>query len=251
MKTHLFREGTTRPVLFAGLAATVAAGVLGSAWQPVTAAPGALGPETANQRVTNALARALRGRISSPGGKPTLVVRPTNRASQGYFSEILIAANPAQVKKLRFSEMTLKARNVRIDVPYLMKSGKVKTLASQTSLRAVVTETDLQNALAQGKHSKEMGIRVKFMGDRVRVTGNWKWSWFNGPVEGIGKLQMAPGHKVNFAIQSLKLNGREVPQFVKDKFSERVNPVVDYEDLPFRPPFKTVRLIGNKAVVTT
>jgi len=250
MKTPSVCVAGNRPLLLAGVSA-IAAGVLCSALQPVTAASGKLGPESPNERVTNALTRALQNRISSPGGKPTLVVRPTNRASQGYFSEIVIAANPAQVKKLRFSEMTLRARNVRIDVNHLLKVGKVRTLSSQTSLRAVVTESDLQNVLAQGKHSKGMGIKVKFLNDRVRVTGNWKWSWFNGPVEGVGKLRLAPGHKVHFDIISLKLSGREVPQLVKNKFRERINPLVDYEDLPFRPPFKSVKLTGNKAVVTT
>jgi hypothetical protein len=217
----------------------------------LTVALGAQGRESANQRVTTALTRALRGRISSPGSKPTLVVRPTSRASQGNFSEIVFAANPAQVRKLRFSEMQLRARNVRIDVNHLMRTGKVKTISSQTTLRAVVTEADLQNVLAQGKHSKEMGMKDKFLRDRVRVTGNWKWSWFKGPVEGEGRLRMAPGHKVNFQILSLKLNKREVPQYVKNKFSDRINPVVDYEDLPFRPPFKSVKLVGNKAVFST
>src|SRR5688500_7564718 len=122
MKLQFSQDTSVKSLLLAGLGAAAMAGVLGLATPPVTAATGTMGPETPNQRVTSALTRALRGRIASPGSRPTIIVRPTNRAAQGYFSEVVIAARPAQVKKLRFTEMNLRARNVRIDVPYLFST---------------------------------------------------------------------------------------------------------------------------------
>jgi len=202
------------------------------------------------QRVTTALTRVLQAKISSPGGKMKLTVRPTARAAQGYFSEVYIAAHPATFKKkLRISELVMRARNVRLDVPHLLSKGKVRTLSSTTTLRAVITENDLTSMLAKGKHTAAMGLKVKYIGDRMRVTGNWNWGWFSGPVIGVGKLRLAPGYKINFDIISLKLNGAEVPQFVKDKFSEKINPVIDYEDVPFMPRFRGVKVQGSKATV--
>ena len=180
-----------------------------------------------------------------------LTVRPTDRAAEGYFSEIYIAAHPATIKKkLRISALVMRARNVRLDVPHLLREGKVRTLSSNTTLRAVITEKDLTDLLAKGKHSRAMGLRVKYLGDRMRVTGNWKWGWFNGPIIGVGKLRLAPDYKIHLDILSLKLNGAEVPQFVKNKFSEKINPVIDYEDMPFRPRFRGVKVEGTKATVS-
>jgi hypothetical protein len=202
------------------------------------------------QRVMTALTRVLQGKISSPGGKMQLILRPTARAGQGYFSEIYLAAHPAAFKKkMRISELVMRARNVRVDVPHLLREGKVNTLASTTTLRAVITENDLTSLLASGKHTASMGLRVKYIGDRMRVTGNWNWGWFSGPVIGIGRLRLAPGYKINFDILSLKLNGAEVPQFVKNKFSEKLNPVIDYEEVPFQPHFRGVKVQGSKATV--
>jgi len=234
-----------------GASAVGAASLFATYSRPVTAAAVRRGPETQNQKVTAALTRLLEDSIASPGGKATVTVRPTNRASEGYFAEIQISAKPAKVKKLRFSEVTLLARDVRVDVASLMDEGKLKTLDSKTRLRAVVTEADLQDALAQGKRSKEMGIKVKFLGDRVRVTGNWKFAWFSGPAVAEGKLRLTTRHKVQFDFTTVTLNGREMPQRAKDRLAAKINPLVDYEDMPFSPPFKTIKLVGDKAVVST
>jgi hypothetical protein len=96
-----------------------------------------------------------------------------------------------------------------------------------------------------------MNLKVKFLGDKLGVSGNLNYMLLNGPVTGVGKLRMAPGHKVFLDILSLKLRGVEVPAFVKNQFSGRLNPLIDTSDLPFNPPFKGVTVIGKKAVLTT
>lgn len=202
------------------------------------------------QQVTAALTRLLRSKVSSPGGRLTLRVRPSARAGEGYFSEIYLAGSPGQLKKMRVTEFALRARDVRLDVPLLLREGSLRTLASRTSLRAVVDERDLTALLARGKRTAAMKLRVKYIGNRIRVSGNWNWGWFNGPVVGVGTLRLAPGHKVNFDIFSLKLNGSEVPAFVKTRFSERLNPVISYDDLPFQPRFRALTFHGSKAILT-
>jgi hypothetical protein len=202
------------------------------------------------KRVINALEALLRRRVSSPGGKLTIRVTPGVRPDRGEIAEIFATGSPAQVRKLRVTEMTVRARNVRIDVHDLLRHQKIHTLHATTSLRAVVTEDDLTNLLSKGKHTGKMGLKVKFLGDQTRVTGNFAWGWFNGPVIGVGKLRLGPNYKVYFDILSLKLNGREVPAFIKTKFSEKINPVIDYDDIPFRPHFKALRFNGRSAILT-
>jgi hypothetical protein len=140
---------------------------------------------------------------------------------------------------------------VRLDVGSLWSANKVKTYQSTTSLRAVITEQDLTTNLARGNGTKNMGLKVRFLGDKIGVTGNLNYALINGPVSGTAKLRLAPGHKVYLDILSLKLRGVEVPGFIKNQFAGHINPIISYQDLPFNPPFKGVRMVGNKAVLTT
>jgi hypothetical protein len=204
------------------------------------------------QQVTSALTTFLRKRVKSPTGKLQLVVRPGARADAGQFSEIYIAGSPATVKKLRVTDLAMRARNVRISVPELMKSENksLETISSQTSLRIVVTEKDLESMLARGKSTRTMGLRVKYLQDRMQISGNVNYAMLNGPVVGTGRLRLAADHKVYLDILSLKLNGAEAPPFIKQRFSERINPLISYDELPFRPHFKSLKFIGNKAILT-
>lgn len=239
----------SKPLMVWGAAVTVLATTSLATWHS-QAAPAAK-VDAQDQRVATALTNALKSRVTSPGSKLNLVVKPTANSGKGYFSEIVMSGRPVRVKKLQISELSLRARNVRIDVPYLFSEGKVRTLQSQTSLRAIVTENDLTSLLARGKRTKDMGLKVKYIGgDRMRVSGNVNYMLLNGPIVGIGRLRMVPGSKVNLDIYSLKLRGSEVPSFVKEQMSSRLNPIIDYEDLPFSPRFKALKVQGNKAILT-
>jgi len=71
----------------------------------------------------------------------------------------------------------------------------------------------------------------------------------NGPVEGLARLRLASNYKVNLDIISLKLRGVEVPGFVRNQLMNRVNPVINYEDVPFRPHFSGLSVQGNRATL--
>lgn len=230
-----------------------AALIAGSATTFLLSAPAKSAPalDAADQKVTSALTRILRARITSPSGVK-LTIKPTARASEGYFAQVALAAKSAKIKKLPLSELTLDARNVRIDVPYLQRENGIRTIAASTTFRAVVSENDLTNLLAQGRSTKDMKLRVKYLPDgRMRVTGQLNYTLVNGPVQGIGRLVLKPGSKVNLDIQSLQLRGHEVPQFIKDQLSGRINPVIDYADVPFKPAFRTIKVVGTRAVLSS
>ena len=208
----------------------------------------------ADKKVVQKVEAVLRNRISSPNKKLLVTLRPTARSRDGYFSEIVVAGKPVQIKKLRVSEFLLRATDVRISLSGL-KINRIRTLQSRTQFRAVVTEDDLTQMFARGKHTRAMGLKAKYLkdathGDVLQVSGNWKWSWFNGPVTGVGKLRVTKDNQVFADIISLKLNGAEVPGFVKNKFSDSLNPVLDYNDVPFQPRFKQFKVQGSRAVLT-
>ncbi len=227
--------------------------VLHSGPAPLSAAPASSILDAQDKKVIDRLSWLLNKRVKKPdGSKINISIVPTARASEGYFSQIKMSGAPAQLKKkFRVSQFALDARNVRIDVASLWSVNRVKTYQSQTKLRAVITEDDLTSMLAQGGATKKMGLKIKFLGDKIGVTGNLNYALINGPINGIGKLRMAPGHKVYLDILSLKLRGVEVPGFIKNQFSGHINPVIAYEDLPFNPPFKGIKMVENKAVLST
>ena len=234
------------------LCATVVVGsttiFLLSANAPAQSAPAL---DAADQRVTSALTRILRARVTSPSGLK-LTIKPTVRASEGYFAQIAMAGKPTKIKNLQLSELTLDARNVRLDVPALLRNNDINTLQANTTFRAVVSESDLTRVMAQGKATQDMKLRVKYLPDgRMKVNGQLNYTLVNGPVQGIGRLVLAPGSKVNLEIQSLQLRGHEVPQFIKDQLSSRINPVIDYADVPFKPRFRSLKVVGSRAILSS
>lgn len=230
--------------------AAASASVRPGAARRVVLTPAQKAREARARQVASTLERLLRARVSSPGKRLQLVIRPGARADEGYFSEIFLSGRPIQVKKLSITELSLRARQVHLDVPALLNEGKIRTLASQSALRAIVTESDLTALLARGRGTRAMALRVKYLGDRIRISGTLNWGWISGPVTSEGRLRLVPGSRVNFDILSLKLNGAELPGFVKSRFSDRINPVLSYEDIPFQPRFRSLQLKGNKAILT-
>ena len=201
------------------------------------------------------LRRYLTRRLSSPTGKMTLIINPA-RADLGYFNDVFIAGKPLMIKKLRISDFSLHARNVHLSTVAILrpKQRDIVTYAAQTTARAVISEDDLTWMFAQGKSSKDMNLRAKFIGNQIRVTGNWDWGWFSGPVIVQGTVRLIKGRGGNQVwcdITSLKLNGAEVPAFLKSKFSAQLNPLISYDDLPFKPNIRKLTIQGGKAIITT
>lgn len=245
MNVFSFTSPTAR-----GSVLVAAALVVGSVISPIAAAPTL---DAQDQRVVNRLSWLLNERVKQPNGaKIHILIVPTARASEGYFAQVKMSGAPAQLKKqFQVSEFALDARNVRLDVRSLWNGNRVNTYQATTKFRAVISEDDLTYNLARGNSTRDMGLRVRFLGDKIGVTGNLNYALINGPVSGTAKLRLAPGHKVYLDILSLKLRGVEVPGFLKNQFSNHINPVITYDDLPFNPPFKSVQVVGNKAILST
>lgn len=243
----LFKFTHKQPLVAVGLGVAL----IGTALSFPTSAPAAPALDAKDKQVTAQVAAILRQMVKNPKGGVNISVVPNARASEGYFDRISVKGAPVQVKKLYVSEFSLDARNVKVDVAALSSVKKIRTSRSTTSLRAVISENDLTKMLASGKHTKSMGLKVKYVGDKMNVSGNLNYGLVSGPVTGVAKLRQGANHKVYLDILSLKLRGVEAPAFVKNQFSNRINPVIDYEDLPFNPPFKTLKVVGNKAYLST
>lgn len=217
---------------------------------PASAAPATV--DATGQRVTHRVDQLLRGVLKTQNGTPiALKITPDARSSQGFFPHITISGGATRLKNLFVSEFQLDAQNVQVDVPALTSVGKVRTVRSQTRLRVVITEDDLTKTLSRGKNTRGMGLRVKYVGDKMRITGNLNYAFLNGPISGLAKLRQTSDHNVYLDILSLQLRGVEAPGFIKNQLSNRINPIVNYSTLPFNPPFRHLHVVGNKAILST
>ncbi len=241
MRTSLFSRGAIAFIVGASLVSTFS-----------TQAAPPIRPDANGQRVTNRVEQLLRGVIKSQDGRPLAIhLSPTARASQGYFSDVKIAGGATRLKSLFVSQFQLHSQNVQVDVPALYSIGKVKTLRANTQMRVVISENDLTKMLAAGKSTKDMKLRVKYVGDRMRVTGVLNFPFINGPISGVAKLRQTADHNVYLDILSMQLRGVEAPGFVKNQLSSRINPVVNYSTVPFNPPFRSLKVVGDKAYLST
>lgn len=204
------------------------------------------------QRITRRVAQVLRGVIRNQNGTPiALRITSNARSARGFFPHISMSGGATRLKNLYASEFQLDAQNVQIDVPALNNLGKVRTQYAQTRLRVVISENDLTKTLSQGKSTRDMGLRVKYIGDRMRITGHLNYAFLNGPISGVAKLRQTADHNVYLDILSLQLRGVEAPGFIKNQLSNRINPIINYSTLPFNPPFRSLRVVGNKAILST
>ena len=64
----------------------------------ITAANTAPALTAADKQVAQQVEKALRTRYTSPNKSLRLVVRPTTRSRDGYFSEIIVEGKPVQIK---------------------------------------------------------------------------------------------------------------------------------------------------------
>lgn len=214
----------------------------------------AAAPQNARaQQVAAALTRFLRKKLSSPDNSLRIVIKPEARTDAGHFSEISIYGKPALLKKrMPISEIWMRAINVHISPSMLLRDAgrELVTLSSKTALRVVVTEDDLTQMFARGKSTSSMGLKVKFLGDRMQVSGNMKMGLLNGPITAIGRLRAGTDHVIYVDLISLKLNGVEAPAAIKANFSNRLNPLISSDDIPFKPIFKALKFEGSRAIIT-
>ena len=208
---------------------------------------------TKAQQVTASLTKFLHKKLSSPNGSLRIVVKPGARADAGYFSEVAIYGKPALLKKrMPVSELQMRATNVHISPSLITRAGKrdLVTLASTTSLRVVITEDNLTQMFANGKSTAKMNLKAKFIGDKLRVAGNMNLGWLNGPVVATGTLRVGADRMINIDLLTLQLNGVEAPAALKANFSDRLNPLISADDLPFKPNFKPLKFDGPRVIIT-
>jgi len=176
----------------------------------------------------------------------------TALAGEGRLKAVVIRSAPAMIKKVPAEEIDMRADDVRIDVKKLLKDDDIVTISTaRTRLNAIISESNLDSLFARGRSTKDMKLKTKFDGGKVTISGTWKLFMFKGPIRTVGKLAVTADNNLNYELESLKLNHAEAPASLKKQFMQRLNPVVEFSDMPFKPKVQSIAFKGSKVYVST
>ncbi len=204
-------------------------------------------------QILSALQKHLKERVVNPEkGKEPLFRIVEKDAAHGHFSLVTLECNPVEIKKkLTMETLRIHAEDVVIDPEKLMKTDDLIVKSSKhVSLSASITAAQFTSFLSKGKHTKDMNIKVKYVNEKLHISGNWKLLFFSGPLTTVGRLVVAKKDEIHFKVDSLQLNGINAPRSLINKFEQSINPVVESNDLPLSPPISTVKFKGDALVIS-
>lgn len=220
-------------------------------------APVLLWAQYESSQILSALQKHLKERVVNPekGKEPSFKIIPVSNekeAAQGHLSLVTLECSPVEIKKkLTMETLRIHAEDVVIDSEKLMKTDDLIVKSSKhVSLSASITANQFTSFLARGKHTKDMNIKVKYVNEKLHISGNWKLLFFSGPLTTVGRLVVAKKDEIHFKVDSLQLNGIGAPRSLINKFEQSINPVVESNDLPLSPPISTVKFKGDALLIS-
>lgn len=149
--------------------------------------------------------------------------------------DVLIAEN------LKVSKLTVDMQDVRVDT----STRKLKAVGS-TVFQGTVTEDAVNDYInATRPEGKEM--RVELESGRLTVIARPNFHGIGAQVKVTGKPKIERGTQVSFVADSASLSIVPVPASIVNKLLERVNPVLDLNEMKF-PVTLTAVTIKKDAV---
>ncbi len=196
--------------------------------------------------VRNGIIRAMNKDFKCTGLQ-VVVVPFDNQAltDEGRFEAIKITVDKAEFEGVMMHDLFLKAYDAKIHLPTLFQKTKLfTTQVKRTDIRATLTESELNEAL-KTKDMPVQNFKVKFNNGKLEATGTYRLVWGNN-LKMIGRLDpKADG--VHFVAEKLWVNGLAIPVGQIRKVLDRMNPLIDIADLPFKPTIDKI-VVGKDTV---
>ncbi len=200
-----------------------------------------------SHQIVQALEQLLRRDVTNPkdanGVHIRIVPASSDETAKGKLRLVEIVSKPAKIKGVFLREFRGLAVEPVVNVQALLKEGKLKTVSVKESVvEGVMDAESLEQMFAQGKSTSPMNIQVQITDDgRAVLRGKLNLLRIPNPFEAICRVE--PGKDGLYVrIDELKVNGVPAPGFLRSKLEEKVNPIVERDDLPFHPEIKTVRI---------
>ena len=167
---------------------------------------------------------------------------------QGRFQAIVVSADRVTRKGIDIRKVYIKAFDVTLDIAELYKEGDVETTSRRnTTLSVRVYKGDLNKLLAK-KKSTIQNLHVEFQDHKLVVTGKYQLL-FGYNLRMVGKLQVKNRRQVDFVPTAASVNNIPLPTGPLRQVLSKLNPLVDFHELPLRPSIDKVEIKDDYILV--
>ncbi|MFA4029745.1 MAG: hypothetical protein GDYSWBUE_001039 [Candidatus Fervidibacterota bacterium] len=209
-------------------------------------------------QVVSALERHLRKRITNPIDPKNLRIKVVpspnpEETAKGKFQLVEISGSPVRIKSVNLLKFEALVIEPTVDAKALVEDDRLIVLSVKEShCDAVFTPQSFEQLFAEGKHTKNMNIKVKFRDDQqVELTGRWTLFGINNPFRAVGRVFPAQDGSVHVRFSELYFNAVPVPEWIQRRLEARLNPLLKPEDMIFDPIIKSAVIEGDRMIVST
>lgn len=163
---------------------------------------------------------------------------------RGRFKAIVVSADKISRKGVNIRKIYIKAFDVTLDIAKLYEEGDIETTSRRnTVLAARVYKSDLNKLLAK-KKSAIKNLHVEFQDNHLVVTGKYRLL-FGHSLRMVGILKILDHRQINFVPTSASVNGIPLPAGPLRGVLSKLNPLVDFAELPLRPKVDKIEIHDN------
>ena len=167
---------------------------------------------------------------------------------QGRFEAIKITMDKAEFEGVLMHDLFLKAYDVTVHLPTLFDRTKLfTTQCKRTDISATLNESELNEAF-KTKDMPIQNFKVKFNNGKLEVTGNYRLVWGNN-LKMIARLD-PKDDGVHLVAEKLWVNGLAIPVGQIKKVLDRMNPLIDIGQLPFKPRVDKIEINADTVSVS-
>lgn len=173
---------------------------------------------------------------------------------QGRFQWIVVSADKAMRDGVAIRDLFIKTFDVTLELePLFAENIVINTLSSgRNIITARLYEADMNTMLSlEGDWQCNSGLQdmqVDCQDGTLKFTGKYKWIVVSD-IELIGTLKVMDHSQVDFEAQSAKMNGIPLPAGPLKSILRKLNPVIDFQNVPLEPPIESVTITTEYILV--
>ncbi len=173
---------------------------------------------------------------------------------QGRFQWIVVSADKAMRDGVAIRDFFTKVFDVTVDLEPLF--AEIIVINKLSSGRHIITariyEVDMNVMLGlEGDWTRNSGIRdmqVDCQEGILKFTGKYKWIVVSA-IELIGTLKVVDRSRVDFEPTAAKINGIPLPAGPLKSLLRKLNPVLDFQEVPLQPTIESVTITTEYILV--
>ncbi len=168
---------------------------------------------------------------------------------RGRFKAIVISADILTRKSTSIRNIYVKAFDVTLDIPKLYEEGDIETTSRRsTALSARLYKSDLNKLLAK-KESGVTNLHIEFENNRLVLTATYQLI-FGHNLRMVGRLELKDHRRVDFVPTAASANGIPLPAGPLRQVLSKLNPLIDFHELPLQPRVEKIEIRDEYILVT-